>query len=634
MPNLQEQLNQACTTGTMLRLSPDLDGRLPSADADLPTVEGTWLLDLLAQDCGHPRGLHLQGARIIGEIDWSWQTLTRPLRLESCLLLDDDLNLQSLHGPALTLSRCRTHRLHADEVELGHGLNLDGTHLDGLAARDARLVGGLSLSRGFTCTGQINLAGATIGGNLDLAGATLTNPGGYTLIADGAHIAGSALFNNGFASTGHLHLSAATIGLVLNMAGATLTNPDDYTLTADSAHIAGSTFLNDGFTSTGQLHLNDATIGGNLDLAGAVLDAPGGDALAADRARVTGSVFLNNGFTSTGRIRLPGTTIGGQLGLAGAVLTNPGRDTLAVDGARITGSVLLSHGFTSTGRISLASAAIGGDLDLHRAALSRPGGHALDLEGTRIDGCLRMQEAARSPEGGIHLTRTRTGELRDDPSFWPEPGTLVLTGLVYDRLGTPFSQDPGLRLDWLRRTPEHSPQPYRQLATVLRDAGHRDAARTILIAERDDERRRGRLPRRHRAWNWFLSATIGHGYRPARPIRFLLPLYALSVLFVSLATTAGLFVPTGDNVPRDAAGRSSLTSARCTHDYPCLIPTAYAAENLVPVLDLHQASLWQPDTTSGPGQALRAWLYATTAIGWVSTSLIVAALTGITAPKD
>ncbi|WP_375698806.1 hypothetical protein [Pseudophaeobacter sp. TrK17] len=73
--------------------------------------------------------------------------------------------------------------------------------------------------------------------------------------------------------------------------------------------------------------------------------------------------------------------------------------------------------------------------------------------------------------------------LVDDPESWERVTDLSLIGLTYTHIINPG--DTAKRLEWLGKghemNGEFSPQPYTQLAKVLRDMGHDRDARTVLV---------------------------------------------------------------------------------------------------------------------------------------------------------
>jgi hypothetical protein len=120
---------------------------------------------------------------------------------------------------------------------------------------------------------------------------------------------------------------------------------------------------------------------------------------------------------------------------------------------------------------------------------------------------------------------------------WPQdawPDQLDLQGFVYEQLGA----DPGSGRDmrerepcwyenWLWRDQHFSPQPYWQLANVLRTMGDPERADAVLFAARDRERReawtRGECNNPFKDWPWqrsdcwkaaglgLLKVLIGYG---------------------------------------------------------------------------------------------------------------------------
>src|SRR5262249_45438535 len=85
------------------------------------------------------------------------------------------------------------------------------------------------------------------------------------------------------------------------------------------------------------------------------------------------------------------------------------------------------------------------------------------------------------------------GGLLDDERSWPTTGKLLIDGLTYDHIGadTPLGadtpRDSASRLRWLRLQPGFHPQPYKQLATFLRENGDETGSLRILAAKEEAE---------------------------------------------------------------------------------------------------------------------------------------------------
>ena len=125
----------------------------------------------------------------------------------------------------------------------------------------------------------------------------------------------------------------------------------------------------------------------------------------------------------------------------------------------------------------------------------------------------------------LDLTAAEIGTLVDAKVSWPGPGLLALDRFQYGAIS--FGPvDAASRLDWLgRQDPTYWgadfwPQPYQQLAKVLREMGHEDEAKTVLVAKaharRAAELRRVVWWRKPGHWAWTqVLRMLGYGYRPA-----------------------------------------------------------------------------------------------------------------------
>jgi hypothetical protein len=112
-----------------------------------------------------------------------------------------------------------------------------------------------------------------------------------------------------------------------------------------------------------------------------------------------------------------------------------------------------------------------------------PLGVALDADGVVVGGTAYLRHGFQA-EGEVRLVNGRVRQLSDDEASWPTPGNLQLDGFVYTAI-VAGPADAATRLRWLARQPPRSfrPQPYEQLAKVLRESGHEDDAIRVLIAK-------------------------------------------------------------------------------------------------------------------------------------------------------
>jgi hypothetical protein len=103
---------------------------------------------------------------------------------------------------------------------------------------------------------------------------------------------------------------------------------------------------------------------------------------------------------------------------------------------------------------------------------------------------------------------------------------------------------------FLTATPAYAAQPYQQLASVYRAAGHDADVRKILIAQRRAQLDRGVLTGRERLWARITGVTLGYGYQPWRALLFLLGVVITSVVVAVTLGTHGALVPCRNPHPR------------------------------------------------------------------------------------
>ena len=266
-------------------------------------------------------------------------------------------------------------------------------------------------------------------------------------------------------------------------------------LQADGLATTGGVFLRKAETE-GAVRLRGASIGGDLDCDGGTFRNEGGIALNADRLATTGSVFLRNAKTD-GEVCLLGASIGRDLSCNGGTFRNKGGDALSADGLTTTGCVFLRKAETE-GEIRLIGASIGRDLSCNGGMFMNKGGVSLNANRVIVTGALFWRGGARA-EGRLDLTAAQIGAINDVPADWPERGDLLLNRCEYGAF-TGFGISGEERIDWLSRqnparySQDFWPQPWEQCAKILREMGHAEDARAVLI----DKERRQRADRRQR----------------------------------------------------------------------------------------------------------------------------------------
>ena len=438
--------------------------------------------------------------------------------------------------------------------------------------------------------------------------------------------------------SGPVRLLHAQIASNLNCSGAKLCVTEGYALSADAAEIGGGVFLREGFESTGAIRLPGAQVKNDLDCNSAKLLVTRGDALSAHGAKIGGNVFLNGDFESTGAIRLHGAQIAGQLGCEDAKLLVTEGVALSAEGARIGGNVFLRKGFESLGPVSLRGAHIEGALAFLGATIGVADCTNLCLAGDLI------WMGVRSLNGiTLSLVGAKVKNLRDDRGSWPEPGKLLLDGLIYEQLTLhkpPTAQqigkfsfagelplDSSERIEWLILQPSlpyTKPQPWMQLSKHLEARGDRKGAKHVLYKLRC-------LQAQERT-NWFLPLwwAIFFAWLEEAPGRIV---YSITLTLVLGWLVFGNAGAKGALAPTDAAAYEAFTTGRpMPAAYPVLNPFIYTLENALPLVKLGQDDKWAPDRRHAPRTPLTGYWFLMWSrwililSGWFQATVLAAAL--------
>lgn len=351
-----------------------------------------------------------------------------------------------------------------------------------------------------------------------------------------------------------------------------------------------------------------------------------------DRAAITGDLQLTGG--NYGPVSLFRTVIDGSLDCSGGRFVG-GTDPLSIIEATIKGDASFNNDFTTNAVVDLTLAQIGRGLSFKDAHFIGPGVNGLDADRATIDGTFYWDNIKSTAGTELNLANARAASLWDDAASWPAPGNLILDGFVYgDISGGP--SDARSRLRWLARQPSgYRPQPYGQLAKVLRARGADAGAVDVMMAREDARRNRGGLGWDDRLWSRVLDVTIGYGYRPMRALRWILAFVALGSVLFGLGYHERAITPT-----EPEAYDCFVKSGEPPRHYPPFNAIVYSLDNFLPLVDLHQGTYWRPNPRHGSGGRLRAlsgrllrwYLWLHILAGWIITPLLAAGLSGLVRP--
>ena len=518
----------------------------PGDDAE---ISAKLIRDLLLHqgDKVHPNGVQVAGAKITGTLDCLFVELRHPLLAGGCDF-DRVLVLQYASIPALNLAGC----------------NVPGIEGAGLC-----VAGDVFLRNKFHASGEVRLLGANIGGNLTCSGGTFENKGKIALLADRAQIAGS------------IQLCEPNV--------------------EDSNDVRT-------FHAIGEVRLLGAEIGSDLDCHGGIFENAGGDALNADGAKVSGNIFLGNSFHAIGKVTFIGAAFSGQLNCSGGTFDNKNGNALAADQAKIKGSTFLAEGFHAVGVVRLSGTEISGQLSCARGTFENESGNALVAERANIGGILDLR-AMQFKTGAVNLGHASVGVLVDDAASWPANGSLLINGFEYRTIGGNAPTDARSRLEWLGRQREFTPQPYRQLAKVLREMGHGRDAREIDIARHRKERLN--LSPASRVWSYVYDWTTGFGYQPWRLIWFFAALVIIGTALSYASIDCGLM------------------TAENQEDGTLFTPLRYAVEIVSPLRVSDLQEVWSIDESRPIGFIVVAAFGILKYLGLYGSLMAAAAMTGL-----
>jgi hypothetical protein len=234
----------------------------------------------------------------------------------------------------------------------------------------------------------------------------------------------------------------------------------------------------------------------------------------------------------------------------------------------------------------------------------------------------------RAVSPSVDFTDVSTTVLEDDPTRWPD--RFLISGFTYQRFDQPaggsttgaWEWEP--RVAWLRRQAAYDAGPFEQAARVYRRHGYTHAAEQILIAQRADARR---LPSPMRYWpRRILDAvygwSVGYGYRPGRVLWLLVLL--LSVLSITLSVPS---VRAAMRASDDRGVVYTVGDGCAGGEVRCFQPVLYAVDTVVPLISLDQRSTWYPDPYVPGGTLLTWFLYLSTVVGWLLSSIFLLSFT-------
>lgn len=417
----------------------------------------------------------------------------------------------------------------------------------------------------------------------------------------------------------------------------------------------------------------------NARMRGLVLNGCILPGMTADNAQFDGSVYLRSGFESSEEISMPGARILGDFQICDARLSGKGRASLFAASLRVDGSVFLGDypyddvesDLRSDGSVIFLSAKIAQDFYARNCAISpqkqmferaitldgedSSAPSALSLARADVGGVLHMVQNQISG-GSVNLSGAVARRLHDEPNGEGAGFRIRLDGFDYREFSQGADTSLKARLEWLERRPagiDFSAQPYEHLARVLTKIGHGDDARQVLMRKERMKRAANIDVVRAAGGNWLrvfiLTVTdrsfrylVGYGYRPVvAGLWGLLLIFCLSLIFHKawkvgdMAPNAAPILVSKDWIAATVSHPDNPAAfwaapGQAGQDYETFHAGAYAADLLIPIVNLGQEDAWAPSTSRSPWGKLGWWIrWFAKVIGWVITALGAAAITGV-----
>jgi hypothetical protein len=588
---------------------------------DLSGIELKYLVRFT--NCRFLGGIDLSDSKIIGFDLISGETseiFADRLNAEGSLLVrapvpDERGPLAEPRGGPFLVSR----RIRLCGAKIHGNLDLRGCWLSGqgdqeripLFADGLTVEGNVLLGNGFRANGEVRLNGSQITRNLDCAGATLQSTQRYSLSAAGATVKGSVYLTKleadnqapiRFSSIGTIRFDGATINGDLYFAGGIFTawpfgpagvpqdvQEDDWYAVNGDGLILGGDMLFIECELQGSVSLIGARVGRDFRCENAQFDFPGEETLVADGIDVAGTTFVHEGTVNNGIFRFVQANLHQGFRARRATFDVSGTYRGRFDNTRLVARLY----------------------DLHPALAERRGLCGIYAPGAEVSGTFLWQDIERLPadrgpyDFWLYLVGSTVDVVEDHEESWSKLDRFDVTGCEYARIATP-SNDFGWRLRqldkqyailnrdtrtgnwllawaiflrWAHRLDEavrrFKPQPYMQLAKVVRDGGHEAAANVILVQlERNRTRYSNFSPLRQLARH-VLDVILRYGFKKFRPIWILLGWAVLSATCFEAAYERGAIVPSTSEHPRVTFNAM-----------------VYAIDTLVPIVDLNQKKNW------------------------------------------
>ncbi|WP_192149669.1 hypothetical protein [Roseibium litorale] len=460
-------------------------------------------------------------------------------------------------------------------------LNMTGTKLPGLYVQGIIVMGDVFLRR-LINTGDVNLAGAEIGGQLIFTGAQLGSGDGRALNAQGVRVKSDLVLCD-LKSKGEVRLAGAEIVGQLDFTGAELDGADGQALNAQRLTVAGGFVWRQIKSVKGRIAFNSAQLGGLVDSAAS--------------------------WEMVENLNLIGLTYENLIG----PLDLRFRKSWLKKGAQFNGSFYpqpyqqLARFYRETGhRREAREILIEKEIQQRKAVRGR---WRDELRFRRNLRKFLEHVNNKEPLQALNVSATKVAELSEN---WGE--------LFKQRFG---------KSDWVQN---RDPLVVSLLRQDFRNQLLWDNAKTVL-----------RLLF-HRSADRVYRYVTGYGYKPGRSLLVLAFLIACMTALAQVSWNMGDLTPNSDviqissewqNLSRTEERPAEVWAKQYGRDYETFEPFFYAADVVIPIINIGQTDAWGPSTErSWWGWSMFGVQKLFVILGWVVTAIAAASVTNMIRRDD
>jgi uncharacterized protein YjbI with pentapeptide repeats len=354
--------------------------------------------------------------------------------------------------------------------------------------------------------------------------------------------------------------------------------------------------------------------------------------LNLNSAKINGNVLLDKKFISKGEVSFTSAQIEGGVICSDAKFINKNKKALSFNSAKINGNVFLGENFCISGDLDFSASKI------RKISISKK----IRIKGNFLFSVMMVDT--------IHISNLSFNEKHLKK--------LRLDGLIYNHLsGT--NLDSKTLLEWLGKMPEFKPQPYKQLAKVLRNMGHNEDANSIMIKYNDELRKKDFLTCDRlfiSILKWIYGKTAGYGYKPLRVLGTMFIVWLFCSLFYWNASKVAVFAPTNPlvfqkkdfyqctvnsdgtpwtdffNYSKYNSSNNWVLNENLDGEYTTFNPFMYSLDVILPIVDLQVEKDWGQYVSSNNGTLndFTRWLmWFEILFGWTYSLMLVAILSGL-----